>query len=965
MREARSLGELPELLRGSQRVLILCGPSRRHVEQIRGLLAGLKVAVFDGARRHVPAAVVAEAAALLRSSGADAIVTVGGGAAIGLGKALRLDHAVRFVAVPTTYSGSERTELYGITSGRDKRTGRDPRVRPDAVVYDVELTLDMPRALTVTSLMNALAHPVGTLGAGAHDHAALEAAQALFGALEALVAAPSSRRARLEALRGAALAAGSLGGDLGRHHHLAHRLGGRFDVEHGALHAVLLPHTVHALRDTSPIAALAERLGVPDLEGALFDLLVRAGAATSLGRLGVPAEGLRALCAEAPELPRDLLWAAFHGRRPSAGTRTEDWGLREPVSVRGPALERARRVVLAVHGRGDTADGILRRAVELTGDDPTIAIVAPQAPGGSWYGGRYDEPRASLGEVLAVALDEVTRALDRALAAAGAERVALFGFSQGACLALEVLGRSPRRPATVVALSGARIGAPDERWAPAPELAGTRLLLGVSAGDPWIVPGEVERLGEALAAAGCDVRTIPVPGDAHALHGRHRIAARELLTGAAPRGDLGGFGNAHETEALPGALPVDRNSPRRCRYGLYAEQLSGTGFTTPRRDNLRSWLYRIRPAAQQGPLAPLAHPGLAGDFTALAPEPNLCGWSPRPLPEAPQDFVDGLETLCGAGSATARRGFALHTFALDRGMEDRCLCDADGDLLLLPELGALTILTELGVLEVAPGQLALVPRGLRFSVLPAGPAARGYLAETFGRHFRLPERGPVGANGLADARHFRAPQAWHEDRLAPGYRVTVKAGGQLYEATQDWSPYDVVAWHGTYAPYVYDLSRFSPVGNTRFDHGDPSIYTVLSSPLDEPGTHALDLVVFAPRWDPTEGTFRPPYFHRNAIAEINGILRDGEPPGSPFAAGACFITPAMAPHGVLATSVERALAAPDETADRPHRIGEGSLWFQLESSLPLCLAPRAKDSSIRIPDWPHVWGAYRTHFSAR
>jgi homogentisate 1,2-dioxygenase len=295
-------------------------------------------------------------------------------------------------------------------------------------------------------------------------------------------------------------------------------------------------------------------------------------------------------------------------------------------------------------------------------------------------------------------------------------------------------------------------------------------------------------------------------------------------------------------------------------------------------------------------------------------------------------------------------------------MEDRCFSDADGDVLLLPEEGSLTLLTELGVLEVHPGQLALVPRGVRFSVLLGGPRARGYVGETFGRPFSLPERGPVGANGLADARHFRGPVARHEERMCPGYRVTVKLAGALFEATQDHAPFDVVAWHGNHFPTVYDLAAFSPAGNARVDHIDPSIHTVLTSPLDEAGANGLDLVVFTPRWDATEHTFRPPYFHRNVATEVNGIIREVASAGSPFARGCCFLTPSFTPHGVLATGVERTLALDDERADQARRSADSSLWFQFESTLPFSPTAWARTAPNRVDDWPLVWGAYRKHF---
>jgi homogentisate 1,2-dioxygenase len=272
----------------------------------------------------------------------------------------------------------------------------------------------------------------------------------------------------------------------------------------------------------------------------------------------------------------------------------------------------------------------------------------------------------------------------------------------------------------------------------------------------------------------------------------------------------------------------------------------------------------------------------------------------------------------------------------------------------VPERGALVLATELGTLDVAPGELALIPRGLAFSVLLRDPLARGYIAEPFGRRFRLAERGPIGANGLADARHFRGPAPYYEDRLAPGTRIVAKLGGRLFEATQDHSPFDVVAWHGNVAPYVYDLADFSPSGNTRFDHGDPSIYTVLSAPLDETGANTLDFIVFPRRRDATTSTFRPPYFHRNVVSEINGIVREPHASGA-FAPGCCFITPCLTAHGPSANAVERSRAIAD---DAPVELGVDSLWFQLESALPPVLAPWADP----LADWPATWRSHPSYF---
>ena len=968
----RTLDALPELVRsaGGHKVLLVTGPSARYADRVTRLLAPLEVELFAGARRHVPADVLAEASRVLTASGADTIVALGGGSAIGLGKALVLEHPLPFIAVPTTYSGSEQTSLYGTTKDGKKTTGRDPRVRPLHVIYDPALTADTPKALSVTSLLNALAHPIARLASEDADETrrerALRAIALVFGAVEALLETPDDGRARVQAQRGAALAAEVLeGGKLGAHHALAHQLGGAFDLEHGALHSVLLPHSVHRLRSDAPatLAAIEARLHLADFEAVLFELLARSGAGTSLKALGVTFAQFEAFLGATDERDRALLRAAFHGRRPSASVRLEDYGLRELVSVRGPAFEKATRVVVALHGRNASADSVLGRVLEIVGSDPDVAVVAPQAPDLVWYTAAYTKPRADIGPALERAVAEATAVLDRVLAAVPPERVALFGFSQGGCLALEVFARRAAPLSALVALSGAFIGPPAEQPSIPDALAGTRVVLGGALADPYLEPGSVERTAAALSARGLHVTLEMAPSSTHTFHARQRLAARELLSGRAAPPTPFGFGNIHTSEALPGALPQAQNTPRHLPYGLHGELISGTAFTAPRADNTRLWLYRLRPSAQQSDYRPLAHPTLGSDFEQEAPLANLAGFAPLPLPTAPTDFVDGLYTLGGAGSARLRRGYAVHLYAANRSMEDRAFYNADGDLLILPELGALTLLTELGPLEVKPGELALIPRGLRFTVILAGGAARGYVAEVFGRHFVLPERGPLGSNGLADARHFHTPAAWHEDRLALGYRITAKIGGRLQQATQDRSPYDVVAWHGNHCPYVYDLSLFTPAGYTRIDHPDPSIYTVLSAPMDEAGSHSLDLVCFPPRWDATEHTFRLPYFHRNVTTEINGIVRELATNDGMFEPGCVFVSPCHTPHGVVAASIERHLAQAPEQADKPHRYSDSALWFQFETALPLTLTPWASAAAHRHADWHARWGVYRSRFT--
>ncbi len=947
---------------GGKRVLVITGPSQRFVDRVTLALSGFEVEVFAGARRHVPGELLAQAQASLARFGADTLVSVGGGAATGLAKALRLDHDVRFVALPTTSSGSEYTTLFGVTEAGHKRTGRDPKVRPDVVLRDATLTRDMPLGLTVSSLLNALAHPLATLDTSSAS-ASMQVEQAvrrLIEALEVLLVDPTSLEAREQAFAASELGARTIeSGVPGTHHALVHALGGALDLEHSVLHSVLLPHSVGALRRSRPaaVAELEHAVDLVDLEGSLFDFLARARLPTALADLSIPFDALAAASEKLAPEGRALLRDAFLGRRPSAHTRREAWGVDEEVSVSGPELRDARRVVLSLHGRGSNADAVLRAAREIAGDDPGITFVAPQAPLGRWYAGRHHDQRQSLEPALSQSLATLKAVARRILDAVPAERLVIFGFSQGACLALELAVELGLQLGAVVALSGARIGISGERPAVPPSLAGTPVLLGKSEADPWIAAAELEPVALELTRGGCAVTVANVPGDGHSIHAQHRVRARPLFRGACSPETAGGFGAFHESEDLPGALPRHQNSPAAVGYGLVAEQVNATGFTVPRAENSRSWLYRVRPSAQQSQHDLVEHPTLSSDFDARAPEIDLSGFAPLPLPDTPTDFVDGLKTIGGAGSPRLRRGFAIHAYVANRSMEQRAFSSADGSLLCVPELGTLTLLTELGVLTVAPGSVALIPRGLRFSVLLEGATARGTLAEVFGRSFALPERGPVGANGLTDARHFRAPSAWHEDRLSPGFSLLTKFGGRLYRAAQDYSPFDAVAWHGNYAPYVYDLSCFSPASNARFDHIDPSVYTVLSATLDEAGSNNLDFVVFVPRWDPTEHTFRPPYFHRNATSEFNGIIATSG--RGVFQPGSYFLTPALVPHGIVAKNVPHSRPRIEPAPAKPV---ENSLWFQFETTLPVSLTAWAAGASNRLENWRGVWGGYRSRF---
>jgi homogentisate 1,2-dioxygenase len=321
---------------------------------------------------------------------------------------------------------------------------------------------------------------------------------------------------------------------------------------------------------------------------------------------------------------------------------------------------------------------------------------------------------------------------------------------------------------------------------------------------------------------------------------------------------MSGFGSHFATEAVEGALPQGRNSPQRPAHGLYAEQLSGTAFTAPRAENRRSWLYRMRPSAEHPPYR--AYQGSAHFAPPSVGEPlppNRLRWDPLPDPDRGTDFIDGLVTMAGNGDPSSLEGVAAHVYRANRDMQDRFFFNADGELLIIPQQGRLDIATEMGRIDLEPGEVALIPRGVRFRVMLPDGAARGYVAENYGALFRLPELGPIGSNGLANARDFLTPAAAFEDRDGR-FELVQKYLGSLWVTELDHSPLDVVAWHGNLAPCKYDLRLFNAIGTISYDHPDPSIFTVLTSPSDVPGRANADFVIFPPRWMVAEDTFRPP-----------------------------------------------------------------------------------------------------------
>ncbi len=731
--------------------------------------------VFADAREHVPVATVDAARRVL--DGADVVIALGGGSAIGLAKALALQSKARVVAVPTTYSGSEMTAIHGTTEGAEKRTGRDERARPVVVLYDPDRTTSLPRDVTMTSLWNAMAHAAEALWLNEHDRAtsavAEEALAGLSRSILRLAARLDDADARDDALHGAYLAGAAFSDSgAGLHHRICHVLGGMFGLPHAATHAVMLPNTLRFHRESAPAAmgAIARALGAIDPVRAVAELARASGVATGLGALGMPRDG-------------------------------------------------------------------------------------------------------------------VARAVDPILASAPS-------------------GASLDRDAVTAMLDAAWTGTP-ERPAPAPLRAPAQLAT------------------------------------------------------------QGGFGGAHESEALEGALPRRQNAPRRCPYGLLPELVSGTPFTTRNGESSRVWLYRVRSSSlheEQVELAAGAFSSPLGDVT-----PNRTRWLPMPIPSAPArvDFLDGMATLGGAGDPTSGPGYRVHVYGANADMIDRAFASVDGDLLVVPQTGTLECRTEVGWLRVPVGSVALVPRGIKFAIgVPEGEA-RGWMLEVFGRRLRLPERGLIGSNGLADARHFRAPTASYEDRTCPsGFELVTKAGGRLFSTTQAHSPFDVVAWHGTHLPFSYDLSLFSPMGSVKFDHPDPSILTVLTAPLDDHGRAVADFVVFPGRWDVLEHSFRPPFMHRNAASEINAVVRmptaeDGYVPGC------TFLSPLLTAHGVSTKSYDEVLDMTDDEAEGPRRISDDSLWIMFESALPFQTTLWARTTGLVDRGFASLFGGLRSRFDPK
>ena len=423
----------------------------------------------------------------------------------------------------------------------------------------------------------------------------------------------------------------------------------------------------------------------------------------------------------------------------------------------------------------------------------------------------------------------------------------------------------------------------------------------------------------------------------------------------------GGFGNQFESEAVAGALPVGRNNPQRAPQGLVAELLSGSAFTAPRHSNQRTWLYRQQPSVVLGAFEPFAQAWLkSGAAGGVAAPPDPLRWHPTPIPAGESlDFVEGLRSIVVNGDADAQTGMAAHLALVNRSMQRRAFVNADGEMLLVPQQGRLVVTTELGVLQVQPGEIALLPRGMAFKVAVDGPS-RVYVCENYGAAFRLPELGPIGSNGLANARDFIAPAAQLEIQSGEpgesgGYEIVKKYGGQLWRATQENTPFNVVAWHGNLVPFKYDTARFNTIGSISFDHPDPSIFTVLTSPSDTPGWANCDFVIFPPRWLVAEDTFRPPWYHRNVMSEFMGLVHgqyDAKPEG--FKPGGMSLHNSMVPHGPDAEAFDKASNAPLA----PQKL-DNTLAFMFESRWRFHPTAFAMNQAPRDLNYLDCWAALR------
>lgn len=502
------------------------------------------------------------------------------------------------------------------------------------------------------------------------------------------------------------------------------------------------------------------------------------------------------------------------------------------------------------------------------------------------------------------------------------------------------------------------------------------------------------KIGSAHADAPVDVQN-PTPHQlaVHPYHGQLQgtVEDWELTKVADPFTYQFGYGNDLSSEAVPGALPRLGNTPMRCQYGLYAEQLSGTTFTTPRVHNKKVWLYKIRPTAAHKPFTPYTkNKFITNDFSATTADkdapvqinPNQLRWKPFPLidkKDAEIDFIDGIITLGGAGSPEMKAGWAVHVYCCNSDMsaQNRAFANSDGDLLIVPQLTPLLIKTLCGKLRVAPGEFCIIPRGIKFQVdldyandhsrrADEGHAARGYICEVYDSHFTIPDLGPIGANGLANPRHFVIPTAFYEDvevEEADKYTLIQKFNGLLFTTGLKSSPFDVVAWSGNYYPVKYDLSAYNTVNSVSYDHLDPSIFTVVTAQTHAPGVAACDFVVFPPRFAVQEDTFRPPYYHQNIATEFMGNIMgkyDAKPEG--FVPGSASLHSCMVGHGPDSNTYS-IFSDKEKAPQGPIRMSKNDLAFMFESIYGMKLTKWANDPERLQTEYYKCWEGLKNEFT--
>jgi homogentisate 1,2-dioxygenase len=801
---------------------------------------------------------------------------------------------------------------------------------------------------------------------------------------------------------------------MGIHHKIAHILGGKYSLPHAEAHTVILPHSIDFMckREKRAREALCRALNTPSPAETLWDLQYTLGVPVSLRELKFTLEDVSTAAdlfisqtsvsyslGAVPLDPKSIytyFLNAYHGSRPTARAATNTSILSSltpgleatmPVSVIGRDIKSADWVVICIHGRFSSATRVMKQFEDIVGkqyEGGRVALIAPQAPVSAWYPNSFLLHRQENEPSLSSTLSVIDACVTYASTFVPMSRIMLFGFSQGACSVLTYLCNraSDSLPlAAVFALSGGPSGS-DEEIATSgissnSSLRGVRVVLGVAEEDAHVPQTRVQVARDLLSSAGATVQCDFFPGTAHKIYpasaSKVRCVFNSLLSSSlgspspSPSPSpfqysyLSGYMSSLESEALDHALPRNQRSPRDIAYGLIAEVITGSPFCAPRNANLSTWFYRIHPSVgTHGSFAPYdGNPNLRGDFCcpghSFTPEPVRWNAPPHPASLLPaKDFVDGLVTLAGTGNPMSVKGMAIHTYAANKDMVNRCFYNSDGDLLLVPELGSLNIQTEFGLLYVSPGEIFILPKGLKMTVCVPDGFARGFVAELFEiGHFQLPNLGPLGSNGLADARHFKVPKAYFEDRACDNYEVISKFGGSLFLAPLQYSPYDVVAWSGRYHPCKYDLIQFMAFGSVTWDHADPSLHTVLTCPIDPAtGASACDIVCFRPRFDSVKHTFRPPYYHRNCASEFNAIIEISSP-YSGFDKGVHWLTPTMSAHGIAGASYNGFMASPP--TDEPMMISEGSIWIMFESIYPMVLTDAGANS-------PHRDLAYREFF---